>query len=178
MTRRKWFLWYWRASELLLVSSRTATVSCPGFRHGIWGSDEVLHPSDEKLWEEAVHDSAGFTWISWWWLLMFLLLFFHLYLHLKHLIHVSFFTSTFILHLPSLSSLSSSCSLLLVFFLVAVALRNQKVSISNGNGQVTKVTDAVSMPMLAEFTVCFEVERSSQAQVVQVYTFYFWTSGF
>ncbi|XP_078131571.1 adhesion G-protein coupled receptor G6 [Sander vitreus] len=44
---------------------------------------------------------------------------------------------------------------------VAVALRNQKVAISNGNGQVTEVAKSVSIPTLSQLTICFEVERSS-----------------
>ncbi|TDH00824.1 hypothetical protein EPR50_G00192220 [Perca flavescens] len=42
---------------------------------------------------------------------------------------------------------------------VAVALRNQKVAVSNGNGQVTKVGNSVSIPTLSQLTLCFEVER-------------------
>lgn len=48
---------------------------------------------------------------------------------------------------------------------VAVALRNQKVTINNGNGQVAMVSSSVSIPALSELTVCFEVERIASKQV-------------
>ncbi|XP_013873375.1 adhesion G-protein coupled receptor G6 isoform X2 [Austrofundulus limnaeus] len=47
---------------------------------------------------------------------------------------------------------------------VAVALRNQKVRISNGVGQTTQVSSSVFIPSLSEFTVCFEVERIGNNQ--------------
>ncbi|XP_059211858.1 adhesion G-protein coupled receptor G6 [Centropristis striata] len=54
---------------------------------------------------------------------------------------------------------------------VAVALRNQKVHISRGNGQVTKVS--VPIPTLSQLTLCFEVERSSgQKQKEWIFTYY------
>ncbi|XP_029282764.1 adhesion G-protein coupled receptor G6-like [Cottoperca gobio] len=55
---------------------------------------------------------------------------------------------------------------------VAVALRNQKVTISGGNGQVTEVANSVSIPMLSQLTLCFEVERSSQKQKEWIFTYY------
>lgn len=71
------------------------------------------------------------------------------------------FSLLFFLHSPELlpSFFSSSVSL------VAVALRNQKVRITGGNGQVTEVSDSVSMPTLSQLTLCFEVERTNQKQV-------------
>ncbi|XP_069579301.1 adhesion G-protein coupled receptor G6 isoform X1 [Brachyistius frenatus] len=54
---------------------------------------------------------------------------------------------------------------------VAVALRNQKVKITNGNGQLTEVADSVSIPTLSQLTVCFEVERSSQKQKEWIFTY-------
>nr|XP_046147571.1 adhesion G-protein coupled receptor G6 isoform X14 [Oncorhynchus gorbuscha] len=45
---------------------------------------------------------------------------------------------------------------------VAVALRNQKVMLPNGNGKVVKVSNTVTIPTLQQFTVCFEVARSNQ----------------
>ncbi|XP_028252604.1 adhesion G-protein coupled receptor G6 isoform X2 [Parambassis ranga] len=53
---------------------------------------------------------------------------------------------------------------------VAVALRNQKVKIGNGNGQTTKV--AVALPTLSHLTICFEVERTSQKQKEWLFTYY------
>ncbi|XP_039981011.1 adhesion G-protein coupled receptor G6 isoform X7 [Xiphias gladius] len=58
---------------------------------------------------------------------------------------------------------------------VAVALRNQKVRINNGNNQITKVADSVSIPELSHLTLCFEVERISHKQVSQkewLFTYY------
>lgn len=46
-----------------------------------------------------------------------------------------------------------------------MALRNQKVLITDGNGHVTELWDTVSVPTLSEFTLCFEVERVSDKQV-------------
>ncbi|KAM3603119.1 uncharacterized protein V6R79_016738 [Siganus canaliculatus] len=54
---------------------------------------------------------------------------------------------------------------------VAVALRNQKVSISGGNGQVTVVSGSVSIPPLSQLTLCFEAERSSQKQKEWFFTY-------
>ncbi|XP_065820165.1 LOW QUALITY PROTEIN: adhesion G-protein coupled receptor G6 [Labrus bergylta] len=54
---------------------------------------------------------------------------------------------------------------------VAVALRNQKVTISGGNGQVTEVAEAVSIPALSHLTLCFELERSAQKQKEWIFTY-------
>ncbi|XP_029903682.1 adhesion G-protein coupled receptor G6 [Myripristis murdjan] len=54
---------------------------------------------------------------------------------------------------------------------VAVALRNQKVTITGNNGKVTKVAGSVSIPTLRHLTVCFEVARSSQKQKEQIFTY-------
>ncbi|XP_040920038.1 adhesion G-protein coupled receptor G6 isoform X5 [Toxotes jaculatrix] len=55
---------------------------------------------------------------------------------------------------------------------VAVALRNQKVSISGGNGQVMEVSNSVSIPELSQLTLCFEVQRNSQKQKEWLFTYY------
>uniref|UniRef100_UPI0037E8AD3C adhesion G-protein coupled receptor G6 isoform X2 n=1 Tax=Semicossyphus pulcher TaxID=241346 RepID=UPI0037E8AD3C len=55
---------------------------------------------------------------------------------------------------------------------VAVALRNQKVTITSGNGQVTKVVETLSIPTLSHLTLCFELERSSQKQKEWIFTYY------
>ncbi|XP_039649779.1 adhesion G-protein coupled receptor G6-like, partial [Perca fluviatilis] len=56
---------------------------------------------------------------------------------------------------------------------VAVALRNQKVTISNGHGQVTEVANSVSIPTLSQLTLCFEVERiGSQKQKEWLFTYH------
>ncbi|XP_039981006.1 adhesion G-protein coupled receptor G6 isoform X2 [Xiphias gladius] len=55
---------------------------------------------------------------------------------------------------------------------VAVALRNQKVRINNGNNQITKVADSVSIPELSHLTLCFEVERISHKQKEWLFTYY------
>ncbi|XP_062293272.1 adhesion G-protein coupled receptor G6 [Scomber scombrus] len=58
-----------------------------------------------------------------------------------------------------------------IFTHVAVALRNQKVSISNGNGKITKVASSVTIPTLSQLTLCFEVERNSQKQKEWLFTY-------
>ncbi|XP_036066432.1 adhesion G-protein coupled receptor G6 isoform X2 [Oryzias melastigma] len=55
---------------------------------------------------------------------------------------------------------------------VAVALRNQKVTINNGNGQVAMVSSSVSIPALSELTVCFEVERIASKQKEWLFSYY------
>ncbi|XP_044024046.1 adhesion G-protein coupled receptor G6 isoform X16 [Siniperca chuatsi] len=55
---------------------------------------------------------------------------------------------------------------------VAVALRNQKVNIPNGNGQITKVANSVTIPTLSHLTVCFELERLSLKQTEWIFTYY------
>ncbi|XP_031735807.1 adhesion G-protein coupled receptor G6-like isoform X2 [Anarrhichthys ocellatus] len=55
---------------------------------------------------------------------------------------------------------------------VAVALRNQKVNISRGNGQFTEVSNSVTMPTLSQLTLCFEVERSSQKRREWIFSYY------
>lgn len=46
-----------------------------------------------------------------------------------------------------------------------MALRNQKVRISGGNNLVSELSATVTMPTLSDFTLCFELERSSDKQV-------------
>uniref|UniRef100_A0A3Q1GTC1 Adhesion G protein-coupled receptor G6 n=1 Tax=Acanthochromis polyacanthus TaxID=80966 RepID=A0A3Q1GTC1_9TELE len=55
---------------------------------------------------------------------------------------------------------------------VTVALRNQKVKITGGSGQVTKVANSVTIPTLNQLTICFEVERISQKQKEWFFTYY------
>ncbi|XP_016533367.1 adhesion G-protein coupled receptor G6 isoform X2 [Poecilia formosa] len=55
---------------------------------------------------------------------------------------------------------------------VAVALRNQKVKIPNGNGQIAEVINSVSIPALNELTICFEVERTGSRQKEWLFTYY------
>ncbi|XP_056261110.1 adhesion G-protein coupled receptor G6 isoform X4 [Seriola aureovittata] len=55
---------------------------------------------------------------------------------------------------------------------VAVALRNQKVKISGGNGHVTKVANSISIPALTQLTLCFELERNSQKQKEWIFTYF------
>ncbi|XP_032441289.1 adhesion G-protein coupled receptor G6 isoform X6 [Xiphophorus hellerii] len=55
---------------------------------------------------------------------------------------------------------------------VAVALRNQKVKIPNGNGQIAEVINSVSIPALNELTICFEVERTGSSQREWFFTYY------
>ncbi|XP_078799139.1 adhesion G-protein coupled receptor G6 isoform X19 [Oryzias latipes] len=55
---------------------------------------------------------------------------------------------------------------------VAVALRNQKVTVNNGNGQVAMVSSSVAIPTLLELTVCFEVERIANKQREWLFSYY------
>ncbi|XP_063350759.2 adhesion G-protein coupled receptor G6 [Pelmatolapia mariae] len=54
---------------------------------------------------------------------------------------------------------------------VAVALRNQKIKMSSGVGQITKVANSVSIPALSQLTICFEVERNSLKQKEWIFTY-------
>uniref|UniRef100_A0A4W5R2S6 Adhesion G-protein coupled receptor G6 n=1 Tax=Hucho hucho TaxID=62062 RepID=A0A4W5R2S6_9TELE len=54
---------------------------------------------------------------------------------------------------------------------VAVALRNQKVMLPNGNGKVVKVSNLVTIPTLQQFTVCFEVARSNQKNKETIFSY-------
>lgn len=51
-----------------------------------------------------------------------------------------------------------------------MALRNQKVSISSGNGKITQVANTVRVPTLNQLTICFEVQRNTQKQVCHTHT--------
>uniref|UniRef100_A0A3B3ZYC2 Adhesion G-protein coupled receptor G6 n=1 Tax=Periophthalmus magnuspinnatus TaxID=409849 RepID=A0A3B3ZYC2_9GOBI len=55
---------------------------------------------------------------------------------------------------------------------VAVDMRNQKITVNSGNGQVTKVSSSVSMPTLSHLTVCFEAQRISLKQKEWLFTYY------
>ncbi|XP_066532929.1 adhesion G-protein coupled receptor G6 [Hoplias malabaricus] len=54
---------------------------------------------------------------------------------------------------------------------VAVALRNQKVTLPQYTKDIIKVTSSVSIPVLNEFTVCFDVARSSQKGTEAIFTY-------
>ncbi|XP_039873810.1 adhesion G-protein coupled receptor G6 isoform X6 [Simochromis diagramma] len=54
---------------------------------------------------------------------------------------------------------------------VAVALRNQKIKMSSGVGQITKVANSVSIPALSQLTICFEVERTRLKQKEWIFTY-------
>ncbi|XP_035764864.1 adhesion G-protein coupled receptor G6 isoform X2 [Neolamprologus brichardi] len=54
---------------------------------------------------------------------------------------------------------------------VAVALRNHKIKMSSGFGQITKVANSVSIPALSQLTICFEVERTSLKQKEWIFTY-------
>lgn len=55
---------------------------------------------------------------------------------------------------------------------VAVDLRNQKIEVTSGNGQMTKVSSSVSIPALSHLTVCFEAQRTSLKQKEWFFTYY------
>ncbi|XP_036942729.1 adhesion G-protein coupled receptor G6 isoform X2 [Acanthopagrus latus] len=58
------------------------------------------------------------------------------------------------------------------FLHVAVALRNQKVTISSSTGQVTEASGSVSIPTLSQLTLCFELERISMNEKGWIFTYY------
>lgn len=45
---------------------------------------------------------------------------------------------------------------------VAVSLRNQKVTLPRSTRDIVKVSGGISMPNLNQFTICFEIARSAQ----------------
>ncbi|KAL7887894.1 hypothetical protein AOLI_G00028680 [Acnodon oligacanthus] len=54
---------------------------------------------------------------------------------------------------------------------VAVALRNQKVTLPQNSKDVIKVTSTVSIPELSAFTVCFEIARLTQKGTETVFAY-------
>uniref|UniRef100_A0A8C7KLT5 Adhesion G-protein coupled receptor G6 n=1 Tax=Oncorhynchus kisutch TaxID=8019 RepID=A0A8C7KLT5_ONCKI len=54
---------------------------------------------------------------------------------------------------------------------VAVALRNQKVTVSNGAGKVVQVSNSVTIPTLQQFTVCFEIARPNQKSKETIFSY-------
>ncbi|KAJ8396174.1 hypothetical protein AAFF_G00020410 [Aldrovandia affinis] len=54
---------------------------------------------------------------------------------------------------------------------VAVALRNQKVRIPQGVGKVMQASALVTMPTLQQFTVCFELSRTSLTNMEKIFSY-------
>ncbi|KAM9551834.1 adhesion G-protein coupled receptor G6-like isoform 7-T7 [Salvelinus alpinus] len=54
---------------------------------------------------------------------------------------------------------------------VAVALRNQKVTVSNGAGKVVQVSNLVTIPTLQQFTVCFEIAQPNQKSKETIFSY-------
>ncbi|XP_029607275.1 adhesion G-protein coupled receptor G6 isoform X8 [Salmo trutta] len=54
---------------------------------------------------------------------------------------------------------------------VAVALRNQKVTVSNGAGKVVQVSNSVTIPTLQQFTVCFEIAWPNQKSKETIFSY-------
>ncbi|XP_045576779.1 adhesion G-protein coupled receptor G6 isoform X4 [Salmo salar] len=54
---------------------------------------------------------------------------------------------------------------------VAVALRNQKVTVSNGAGKVVQVSNSVTIPTLQQFTVCFEIAQPNQKSKETIFSY-------
>ncbi|KTG05839.1 hypothetical protein cypCar_00001623, partial [Cyprinus carpio] len=65
-----------------------------------------------------------------------------------------------------------SVFLLLICFSisVAVALRNQKVTMPKSSRNVVRVSNSVSIPVLTAFTVCFEIARTAQKSTETIFT--------
>ncbi|XP_016098116.1 G-protein coupled receptor 126-like [Sinocyclocheilus grahami] len=53
---------------------------------------------------------------------------------------------------------------------VAVALRNQKVTMPKSSKNVVRVSNSVSIPVLTAFTVCFEIARTAQKSTETIFT--------
>ncbi|XP_059368386.1 adhesion G-protein coupled receptor G6-like isoform X3 [Carassius carassius] len=53
---------------------------------------------------------------------------------------------------------------------VAVALRNQKVTMPKSSKNVVRVANSVSIPVLTAFTVCFEISRTAQKSTETIFT--------
>ncbi|KAK2884007.1 hypothetical protein Q8A67_017644 [Cirrhinus molitorella] len=53
---------------------------------------------------------------------------------------------------------------------VAVALRNQKVTMPKSSKNVVRVANSVSIPVLTAFTVCFEIARTAQKNTETIFT--------
>uniref|UniRef100_A0A673LLX8 Adhesion G-protein coupled receptor G6 n=1 Tax=Sinocyclocheilus rhinocerous TaxID=307959 RepID=A0A673LLX8_9TELE len=53
---------------------------------------------------------------------------------------------------------------------VAVALRNQKVTMPKSSKNVVRVSNSVSIPVLMAFTVCFEIARTAQKSTETIFT--------
>ncbi|KAG7460950.1 hypothetical protein MATL_G00204360 [Megalops atlanticus] len=54
---------------------------------------------------------------------------------------------------------------------VAVALRNQKVKVPQGNGKIIQAAPSVTIPNLQQFTACFEISRSSQKTQEKIFSY-------
>ncbi|XP_023696731.1 adhesion G-protein coupled receptor G6 isoform X4 [Paramormyrops kingsleyae] len=54
---------------------------------------------------------------------------------------------------------------------VAVALRNQKVTIPQSAGKTVKLLSHVAMPALTQFSICFEIARTSQKADETIFTY-------
>ena len=52
-----------------------------------------------------------------------------------------------------------------------MALRNQKVTVSNGAGKVIQVSNSVTIPTLQQFTVCFEIARPNQKSKETIFSY-------
>ncbi|XP_046877390.1 adhesion G-protein coupled receptor G6 isoform X1 [Hypomesus transpacificus] len=60
---------------------------------------------------------------------------------------------------------------------VAVALRNQKVTLSNGNGKAVTLSNSVTFPALQSLTFCCEMARSSQKATETIFSYEANSSG-
>ena len=58
-----------------------------------------------------------------------------------------------------------------MFTPVAVALRNQKVTLSNGNGKAVTLANSVTFPALQSLTFCCEMARSSQKSKETIFSY-------
>lgn len=52
-----------------------------------------------------------------------------------------------------------------------MALRNQKVTVSNGAGKVVQVSNSVTIPTLQQFTVCFEIAQPNQKSKETIFSY-------
>lgn len=54
--------------------------------------------------------------------------------------------------------------------LVAVALRNQKVTLPRSSKDIVRLSDGLSISPLREFTICFEIARSAQRDIEIIFS--------
>lgn len=63
-----------------------------------------------------------------------------------------------------------TCPLVCFPLLVAVALRNQKVTLPRSSKDIVRLADGLSIAPLNEFTICFEIARSAERDIEIIFS--------